>query len=123
MHAGNSLLLPDSRCSSDVGSILVDRQLLDGSVVRQEFVPIFCASCGKEFNHKPIDGIPAGCVPKDSVSFVCWLCPPCFEKHGAVAGTYAVPEDEFNQNLQAEMRARVRPRFDRRRINHPGRSR
>src|SRR5689334_23302739 len=96
--SANTLVLPDSRCSSDVGSVLVTTTLLDGRVVRQEYVPIFCASCGKEFDHKTIDGIPAGCVPKEAVTFVCWLCPACFEKHGEVAGTYACPEDEFNRN-------------------------
>src|SRR5437879_633702 len=91
LNSGNRHVLPDSR--------LKDRSF--GTVManflgwRVEMEPIFCP-CGK----------PYGYVPKDNTSFVCWLCRECYEKFGAIANTYAVPEDEFNNAVAFEMMAK-----------------
>lgn len=95
--AGNVHLLPDSRLSNETfGSQMVDWELPGGGTVRLEAVQIFCGNCGKLF----------GYVPKDTCSFVSWLCGKCFEKFGAIAGTYAVPDDLFNQSVAYEMQER-----------------
>lgn len=89
-------LFPDSRLAegdSTLGSQIVDWEMPDGSITRLEVVPIFCGSCGK----------PYGFVPKDNCAFVCWLCRPCHEKYGVIAGTYAQPDDEFCKAVEHEM--------------------
>lgn len=91
----NTHVLPDSRLHDDsLGSIMVDWDMPDGSKVRIEVVPIYCGNCGKLYGH----------VPKENTTFVFWLCRKCFEHHGAIAGTYAMPDDEFNQKVAFEMR-------------------
>lgn len=90
-------LLPDSRLQrADFGAVMVDWPLGGGRIARVECVPVFCSNCG----------IPYGHVPRHNTTFAFWLCPPCFETHGEVAGTLAVPEDEFNSAVQAEMTER-----------------
>lgn len=86
-------VLPDSRLQSAVGCIMADWELPDGRTVRIEVQPIFCGNCGKHY----------GFVPKENTTFAFWLCRKCYEKYGAVAGTCAVPEDEFNRSVEAEM--------------------
>jgi hypothetical protein len=49
------------------------------------WVPIFCANCGK----------PGGSVPEDHCDFAFYLCEPCAEKLGPVMGTYAEPDVLF----------------------------
>lgn len=53
-----------------------------------EWVYLYCANCG-------CDG---GRVLDNEVSsaFAFYLCNSCAEKHGEVAGTYAVPDDQFS---------------------------
>jgi hypothetical protein len=88
--------LPDSRLSNLNGSVLMDWPLDDGTIVRIECVPIFCANCGK----------PYGFVPKDNITFVCWFCDPCFEKYGKQAGMLYSPDHEFRENVKNEMETR-----------------
>jgi hypothetical protein len=96
MNPGNAHILPDSRLTHHptFGSQMVDWPMPDGTTVRCECVMVYCANCGKEF----------GYVPKDNTSFAFWLCAKCFETHGAIAGTYAQPDDEFCKSVQEEMR-------------------
>jgi hypothetical protein len=95
--AGNSHVLPDSRLHDQTqGSQVVDWPLPGGGTVRLEAVRIYCANCGKLY----------GWVPKDNTAFACWLCAKCFEKYGEAAGLCAVPDEEFRQAVQAEMRDR-----------------
>ena len=93
-------VLPDSRLASSQGGVMVDWPLTlpDGTerTVRVECVPVFCGNCG----------VPYGYVPKDNTTFAFYLCPPCFEKYGEVAHTYALPDDEFNRNVEHEMKER-----------------
>lgn len=89
-------ILPDSRLKEAKGTVIVNWELTDGSTVRIEVEPIYCANCGKLY----------GYVPKENTTFAFWLCRKCFEAHGEIAGTYAVPEDEFNQKVQTEMQER-----------------
>ena len=55
-------------------------------------VPIYCANCGA----------PGGLVTEESLTFAFWLCTPCFETHGEIAGTYVVPDDVFRRRMVAE---------------------
>lgn len=55
-------------------------------------VPVYCANCGKE----------GGLVPQENMTFAFWLCTPCYEKHGAITGTMAVPDEVFWAQVQAE---------------------
>lgn len=94
---GNAHILPDSRLQNEtLGSVMMDWPLPGGGVVRIEAVRVYCGSCSKEF----------GLVPRDNTAFTFWLCSQCFAKYGAIANTYAMPDDEFNQNLAAEMESR-----------------
>ncbi len=98
MSLSNTLVLPDSRLSQrpDLCTVMADWPMPDGSTVRVEMAPIYCANCGTLFGH----------VPLENCTFAFWLCRDCFAKWGEVAGTYAVPEDEFNQAVAAEMQDR-----------------
>ena len=91
-------VLPDSRLTQrpDLGTQMVDWELPDGTTVRCEAQPIYCANCGKFYGH----------VPKENTTFAFYMCQPCFDKYGALAGTLAVPDDEFHRNVEAEMMAR-----------------
>lgn len=57
------------------------------------WVPVYCANCGVFY----------GTVPEESCTFAFWLCQPCFQKYGAVAGTMVEPEHVFWQHVNAEM--------------------
>ena len=93
MSLGNTLVLPDSRLSQRPDLCTV---IADWGGARVEMQPVYCGNCGKLYGH----------VPKDNCTFAFWLCGACFGKWGSVAGTYAVPEDEFNATLAAEMQDR-----------------
>jgi hypothetical protein len=56
------------------------------------WIPIFCPSCGAD----------AGWIPEVS-GFAFWLCQPCFDRYGAIAGTYAEPDTVFWARVQGEM--------------------
>jgi hypothetical protein len=57
----------------------------------QPYIPFFCANCG-------CDG---GWVHESSKDFAFYLCSPCFSKHGAVAGTMAIPDEVFWARVKA----------------------
>jgi len=86
-------VLPDSRLKrADFGAVVMDWPV-NGRTVRVECVPCFCANCGK-----------AGpFVPKENTTFAFWLCQACHETHGEIAGVLTIPDDVFNQAVEAEM--------------------
>lgn len=91
---GNTHLLPDSRLKNEtLGSKMVDWKLADGSTIRTEVVQVFCGNCGKLY----------GWVPKDNCVFAFWLCGKCSEKWATLAGTMAVPDEDFAKKVQEEM--------------------
>lgn len=94
----NEHTLPDSRLAQrpDLETFMGEWTMPDGSFIRCEIQPIFCANCGKKY----------GYVPKDNTTFACYLCNKCFETWGAIAGTYAVLDDDFHQAVQHEMETR-----------------
>lgn len=76
-------VLPDSRLQTSKG------------VTRGpggNWVPIFCAMCGS----------PGGLVPEENVTFAFYLCNPCAETHGQIAGTMMIPDEVFWQDVAAE---------------------
>jgi ribosomal protein L37AE/L43A len=75
---------------------MVDWEMPDGSTVRIEVEPVYCANCGKKY----------GFVPRDNTAFTFWLCRKCFDTYGEVANTYAMPDEDFNNAVAAEMEAR-----------------
>lgn len=91
----NQLVLPDSRLAADPGKgcFMADWQLCDGSTVRIEVQPVYCANCGKLYGH----------IPKENTCFVCYFCRQCYEKYGTIAGTYAVPDQQFAEAVHYEM--------------------
>lgn len=48
-------------------------------------IPIFCANCG--------DGGPF--IPEATMDFAFYLCDDCYKTWGAIAGTFAVPDEVF----------------------------
>jgi len=87
--SGNTVeILPDSRAreAKDV------KQMSVPNIGMVHWVPIFCANCGTA----------GGRVPEENCTFAFYLCNNCVEKWGAVAGTYAVPDDVFWANVRRE---------------------
>lgn len=56
----------------------------------QWWLPYYCANCG----------VKAGYCPEDSMTFMFYLCDACYETHGQVAGTMAIPDEVFWENVQ-----------------------
>ena len=54
------------------------------------WVPIFCANCGKD----------GGYVPEEASDFAFYLCDPCAEKWSPLAGTMAIPDEVFWENVK-----------------------
>jgi hypothetical protein len=77
-------LLPDSRPRVQRGTVF------RGGV---PWTPIYCANCGAD----------GGLVPEENMTFAFYLCDPCFEKHGAIAGTMAVPDQVFWKKVHEAM--------------------
>ena len=76
------------------GQVLPESRLKDSKgVVRgapwkygsTNWVPIFCANCGK----------PQGYVPEENCTFACWLCDPCSEVWGELYMTALMPDEVF----------------------------
>jgi len=89
-------ILPDSRAGNETfGSQMVDWPLPDGTAMRLEAVAVYCANCGKHSAWAPGTG--------SGQNFLFYLCAKCYEKHGDIVGTFALPDDEFCQNVAAEM--------------------
>lgn len=79
-------LLPDSRARQAKG------------VVRgygMNWVPIFCANCGKD----------GGMCPEENMTFICWLCAYCAETYGKIAGTLMMPDEIFWEKVKQEQLA------------------
>ncbi len=78
-------ILPDSRAKAGRGAVPTCTPM-------GWMVPIYCANCGVE----------GGMVPEENMTFAFWLCTPCFEKHGAIAGTMVQPDQVFWENVKQE---------------------
>lgn len=82
--SANVDVLPDSRLATPFTP--KGGQWRDGAW----WVPIFCANCGAD----------GGLVPQENMTFAFYLCNPCFETYGTIAGTYAMPDEVFWAKLQ-----------------------
>ena len=78
-------VLPDSRLKL----LHTPRGMLNGP--GGTWIPFFCANCGKH----------CGSCPETS-TFLFYLCPKCFETHGAIAGTMTVPDKDFFDRVAQE---------------------
>ena len=56
------------------------------------WTPIFCANCGTA----------GGAVPTENVTFLFYLCDPCAETYGRIAGTMLMPDEVFFEKLRQE---------------------
>ena len=56
------------------------------------WIPIFCANCGKE----------GGSVPEENMTFAFWLCLPCAETYGKIAGMMMMPDEVFWEQMKQE---------------------
>lgn len=56
------------------------------------WVPIFCGNCG-------CDG---GRVPESNMTFVFWMCHPCFEKYGELTTMMVMPDEIFWETVKQE---------------------
>lgn len=89
-HASASrLILPDSRLRDRMKGVV--RGLLKGFGAIN-WVPIYCANCGK----------PNGHVAEENCNFVCWLCTPCSETYGAQFGEGLIPDEVFWSKVRDE---------------------
>jgi hypothetical protein len=86
-----SNVLPDSRAKTTKGRV---------SIKGSTYVPIYCANCGA----------PGGGVPEEHMTFAFYLCDPCCETHGHIAGTYVEPDAVFFEKVkQAQLEEYGRP--------------
>jgi hypothetical protein len=53
---------------------------------------IFCANCGTA----------GGLVPEENMTFAFYLCQPCADKYGAIAGMTMTPDQVFWEKLKQE---------------------
>ena len=60
------------------------------------WIPIFCANCGTD----------GGMVPEDNCDFAFYICIPCAEKWGNIAGVYMEPDHEFWKRVEQEQLAK-----------------
>ncbi len=76
--------------------VLPDCRLISPTKLRlrggQYWQPIFCANCGA----------PGGLVPEHNMTFAFYLCNPCADKHGAVAGMMPMPDQVFWEQVKQE---------------------
>lgn len=54
-------------------------------------VEVYCGNCGK-----PLPLL----VPEKNCNFVFWLCDPCYETHGTIAGMYVEPDVVFWEKVK-----------------------
>jgi len=85
----SAVLLPDSRLKDRLKGIVRATVGIFGTI---NWVPIFCANCGK----------PNGYVPEENMDFVCWLCAPCSERWGSQYGLALMPDEVFWQKAHHE---------------------
>jgi len=81
-------LLPDSRLKT----LHTPRGMTNGP--GGTWIPYFCANCGKH----------CGWCPETSTFFF-YICPPCFETHGEIAGLMMVPDKVFFDRVAQEQQA------------------
>ena len=74
-------LLPDCRLTTRPAGI--------HRGVAGTWLPVFCANCGRD----------GGLVPEETTTFLFYLCNPCAETHGQIAGTLHMPDEVFFQRL------------------------
>jgi hypothetical protein len=87
-------VLPSSRAKESKGVV---RATLSRTP-SMNWVPIFCANCGKS----------GGFVPEENCSFACYLCDPCAEVHGEAFGHLMVPDEVFWSRVAEEQLNRYR---------------
>jgi hypothetical protein len=56
------------------------------------WVQTFCANCG----------VPGPLTPEENTTFFFYLCQPCAEKWGPIAGTYMEPDAVFFERVKRE---------------------
>jgi hypothetical protein len=88
IRPGSVSVLPDSRLRDRLKGVV--RGFLRG-IGFINWVPIFCANCGKA----------NGYVPEENMRHVFWLCDQC-EKWASEAGLMAVPDEVFWQQVREE---------------------
>lgn len=79
-------ILPDSR--------MQDRRQFIPSVLGN-LVPVFCGNCGKRG---------PDCY-EENMTFMFWLCRPCAETYGPIAGTMLMPDEVYWEKLKQEQLA------------------
>lgn len=79
-------ILPDSRATT----IFTPRGATPGP--GGFWIPIFCASCGRE----------GGKVPEENMTFVFWLCNPCFAVYGELTNMMVMPDEVFWEKIKQE---------------------
>lgn len=89
VHSSSIDILPDSRLRDRLKGVV--RGLFSG-VGAINWVPVFCANCGR----------PHGYVPEENCNFACWLCTPCSERYGEQYGLALVPDEVFWKQAQEE---------------------
>ncbi len=82
-------LLPESRLSTPRGA--------RPGPLGVEWVPIFCANCGRE----------GGRVPAVNITWAFWLCQKCFETYGTVAGLLAVKDEVVWEQVRQDQLGRA----------------
>jgi hypothetical protein len=89
MH-GQPDILPDARLKT----VLTPKGVkMMGSVA---WVPIYCVNCGAD----------GGRVPEENMTDVFYLCDPCFEVHGKIAGTMVMRDEVFFARVRDEQLAK-----------------
>jgi hypothetical protein len=81
---------PDSRLRDRSKGII--RGLFPLLGIKINWVPIYCANCGK----------PHGLVPEENIDFVCWLCDDCADKWGPTLATMMIPDQIFWTKVRYE---------------------
>lgn len=82
-------ILPDSRLRTVATAKNSQRRVID-AYGAMGWIPIYCANCGKD----------GGLVPEENMTFVFYLCTPCADKWGAIAGTYMEPDTAFWEKVK-----------------------
>jgi hypothetical protein len=80
-------LLPDSRARNPRGLIF--------NSPMGTLVPVFCANCGT----------PGGHCPEENMTFLFYQCSKCAETYGQIAGTLAMPDEVFFEQVKQEQLA------------------
>jgi hypothetical protein len=86
----NELVPPDSRLVNRLKGVVRGLFPLLGTKIN--WVPIYCANCGKA----------NGFVPEENMDFVCWLCDPCAERWGPELALAMIPDEIFWQKVHYE---------------------